>query len=189
MGEDLISLKKKVIETVCMHEALFPESEALFPIHQIIDIVHHLEVFGPLKGSWTLFGERAISKIKAFVPQGGHAYNNTAFNGYLQFELNETQQYYTLDKGENHLYLTQNGKGARKFTYHPFPCSFYKADKKKRERILNMFDIQHIVECVLLDIETQYENERTVLLTAHCMLLSIIMKQIRLYILKQNIQL
>ena len=164
-GEELEDLQRRIIETICMHEALFPFNEAMFPYHQIIDIVHHLEEFGPIKGSWSLFGERAISRMKSYVPQGGHSYDSTVMHQYMLYEQNEMELFYNPESNKQEdIYLSYDTSCSDEtgekccITYIPFPCKFHQVEHDKTRNI-KLFDLENILECLLLDIESLHDNE------------------------------
>jgi hypothetical protein len=69
--EDLTELQDRLIETVAVHEGLFPITECKFTFHQLIHLVHNIRNWGPLTNSSEAAGERAIATIKRAVPSKG----------------------------------------------------------------------------------------------------------------------
>jgi hypothetical protein len=69
--EDLIQLQDRLIETVALHEGLFPITESKFTFHQLIHLVDNIRNWGPLTNSSEAAGERAIASIKRTCPTAG----------------------------------------------------------------------------------------------------------------------
>jgi hypothetical protein len=70
----------KLIETLALHDCLFPDSEKPFCLMQLLDIVYFLKRGGPIRSHWCLFGERALGKISNALPKGGSNYLKTLFD-------------------------------------------------------------------------------------------------------------
>lgn len=84
--ESIDDLDPKVVETIALYEGLLPDSESCFLIHEVVDLPGFIEGYGPLRCWWTLYGERAISKIKRFVPKGGKSFQKTTVEKYVLSE-------------------------------------------------------------------------------------------------------
>jgi len=93
-SEHEAAIRNEIIECICILEGLFPESEAMFPKHQILDLVSQLKQFGPIKGWWALYGERAIGSLKQFVPKGGRNYTLSTFLQYIDFENSTNEKFF-----------------------------------------------------------------------------------------------
>jgi len=92
--EEVQWLHKLIIETVATHNGLFPPTESKIIWHQLVDIVPFIEFYGPIRGWWTLPMERALSKFKTNVPNGGSSYYITAFRRQMFFEQYRLRQGY-----------------------------------------------------------------------------------------------
>jgi len=68
---DIADLFLRTVEALGFWEAMLPESEQYFAVHEILDIVDGLRNFGPTRGWWTLSGERFMSLLKKHSPVGG----------------------------------------------------------------------------------------------------------------------
>lgn len=68
------NLYYRIVETLAAHEGLFPFTENSNVAHQIIDIVQHIPLAGPIQSFWTLAGERAVCSVKNHVIKGGSSY-------------------------------------------------------------------------------------------------------------------
>jgi hypothetical protein len=84
---DLPHIIDCIQETRAIQEGLFPESEAVFCFHQIIDIVYHIQQFGHVRSLGCWFGERALSTIAANTPRGGMSYIDTLYRKYMAKEM------------------------------------------------------------------------------------------------------
>jgi hypothetical protein len=63
--DDLPKLfEERLPELVSIKEGLFPDSEGRIIFHQILDLKVLIEQFGPLRNSWAMPGERAMSTMK-----------------------------------------------------------------------------------------------------------------------------
>jgi hypothetical protein len=71
---ELRDLINHVIETMALREKMTPSSEHAFIFHELIEIVHHLSLFGIIKGMMCFFGERCMHTLAAGVPDGGLGY-------------------------------------------------------------------------------------------------------------------
>jgi hypothetical protein len=89
----------KVIETMTVYDFLFPDSEKPFAFMQLLDIVHFLEIGGPIRSQWCLFGERALGKIGKTVNSGGVNYLKNLFYKHVAHEIQVSSinedEYYT----------------------------------------------------------------------------------------------
>ena len=79
-------MEESIIQNICLREGLFPLSEALFCVHQMIHLSKFIRCWGPLKGWWSLPGERMIGSIKKIVPIGGVSFEKTVMDRYSVLE-------------------------------------------------------------------------------------------------------
>ena len=71
------------VEDMALKEGLFPIFDTtLAGNHQIIDLPKYIHKFGIIKGWWAMAGERCLSTIKHFIPDGGRLSEKIAFNKY-----------------------------------------------------------------------------------------------------------
>lgn len=120
--EDLPYLQQHVIETKALSEFMFPDSEAPFIAHQIVDIVHNLQKLGPVSDWMCFTGERTMKKLGDGVPDGGDKYilpvsarfvAKEAAHNYNQAAFEENCAMYTDNAG---LYTTMVLKLQKKYT-------------------------------------------------------------------------
>ena len=84
--DDLEKLYWSVVETLCIHEGLFPESEHYFIYHEILDIVFNVKQQGHVRGSMCFAGERSLYTIAKNCPVGGVHYLKALFYKYCALE-------------------------------------------------------------------------------------------------------
>ena len=89
---DIDNLYCRVLEILCLHEGLWPISECKIIFHQLLDLPLHINNVGPLRGCWTLPGERGVGKVKSFVPNGGNNIDKTVMFKYMEYELAKTDE-------------------------------------------------------------------------------------------------
>jgi hypothetical protein len=85
--ENMPALCLKVIETMTVFDWLFPDSEKSFAFMQLLDVVHFLEIGGPIRSQWCLFGERALGQIGKTVNSGGVNYLKNLFYKHVTHEI------------------------------------------------------------------------------------------------------
>jgi hypothetical protein len=87
----------RVAETLAVHELIFGEKECSIKWHQLLDIVHFRPFFGPVRGWWTLSGERANGAFKDLMNNGGSSYDITVLNRYESLECTRIHDAYSFD--------------------------------------------------------------------------------------------
>jgi hypothetical protein len=87
-------LYQRIVETVIIHEGLYPIQESMITWHQLIDLPLHIKKVGPLKGSWEFYGERSLSLLKKEVPDGGDSFDKTVMRSYSALEEIKLQNNY-----------------------------------------------------------------------------------------------
>jgi hypothetical protein len=85
--DELDFLFKKLVETICLHEGMFPISEATICWHQLMDLPLHIKKFGPIRCWWEFSGERSLSTLKKDVPYGGPSYDKCVMRSYNEKEI------------------------------------------------------------------------------------------------------
>jgi hypothetical protein len=90
---DIKDLYYRIVELVELHHGLYPTTEALIVIHQLVDLPHHIRELGPLRNWWTLPGERFMSAVKDSLPSGGRSYVTTVLKRHINSELQDIKNY------------------------------------------------------------------------------------------------
>lgn len=83
---DLDYLMLHIIETKGLHEGMFSDTEQPFIFHELLEIVNHLRLFGPVKSLMCFSGERTMKAIGDVVPDGGQKYILTVADRYVAKE-------------------------------------------------------------------------------------------------------
>ena len=96
-----------LVENMALKEGLFPIYDTtLAGNHQIIDLPKYIHKFGIIKGWWAMAGERCLSTIKHFIPDGGRLNEKITFNKYICWEEQRTILAYE----NNHIYSSNSGE-------------------------------------------------------------------------------
>lgn len=98
---DIDILYFRILEIMVLYQGLFPDTESKFINHQIICIIMHLKISGSLRNTWTIPGERALSTVKDFVPDGGRSFDLQTIKNYSASEKQTTDEFFSkqsLDK-------------------------------------------------------------------------------------------
>jgi hypothetical protein len=165
--DEVDTLFKKIVESVCVHEGLYPDSEHTFSFHELVDLAPQLPLFGPCRGWWTLYGERAMSVIKRCVPQGGTSYNLTTFERYMELEVginidsykNAIQRYICSPSWTEGTSLLSVSIYGTTFT-HPM----YRNKRNGcKELEFSVFDLRHLLEMLLQEVEARCESYKAAL--------------------------
>jgi hypothetical protein len=80
------TLYLRIVETLVVHEGLYPITETLIHWHQLMDIVQHIKKCGPLRCWWEFNGERSLADLKKEVPEGGASYDKTVMKSSSMLE-------------------------------------------------------------------------------------------------------
>lgn len=83
--EEIEFLHRRICQLIALREGLYPDSEALFCVHQLVHLAEFIKDWGPIMGWWALPGERFISAIKRNLYRGGKSIDALIVN-YVKFE-------------------------------------------------------------------------------------------------------
>jgi|APCry1669189000_1035189.scaffolds.fasta_scaffold03200_3 hypothetical protein len=86
-----------ILETICLFEGLFPSKHCTFQLHEIVDLVDFIPLFGPPMGISEFPGERAIGKMisrKLKSNTGGLSFEKTIMDNQINFELQTMKSFY-----------------------------------------------------------------------------------------------
>lgn len=86
----------QTVEALCLWETMLLDSEQDMVVHELMDIVDSMREFGPVRGWWTLAGERFMAKIKKFCPTGGANCLKVLYHRFISYE-NNAKFNYTVD--------------------------------------------------------------------------------------------
>ena len=113
VDSELEDLYNKLCETLAIREGLFPDSEGLMVFHQLADIPFHIRQFGPMRGWWTLYGERALCTLKKVCPTKGSQADKTAILRWVDVENNRTTESYGFDINNLHDFCSYSDQKKR----------------------------------------------------------------------------
>jgi len=137
---ELDNLILSVYETRALCEGLFPESEANFVHHEIVDVVNHIEVLGAARGIQNFNGERSLSTITSLVAKGGVHPLKGVESKYMALE-----NIYSRDLCVPFQYAANDGK------YSDFVLKMY---GKKYPLKLSMHELDSLLSSIINVIET-----------------------------------
>lgn len=156
----------KVVETISLHEGMFPIFFSDFTYHELIDIVKHIQYQGPQKAFSTFSGERANAVLKKFVRKGGRNSTKTVLNSYLHVEAYNTSKAYSvkledaeIPSGLCHnlrkllIFHSKNDGSIDRYEYNPFIFTMRKRDEF--QDILTDFEMANLLSTLLIEVEKQ----------------------------------
>ena len=91
-------LQDEVNEMICLWESFFPDSQNFFQLHQIMDLVSSLPLFGSMHAWSELFGEQALAKLKRIKGRtnpGGVSYATYIMQRQVDSELDTMGRFYS----------------------------------------------------------------------------------------------
>jgi hypothetical protein len=84
--DEIDALYLRIVETVAIHEGMFPIYESKFAYHQLIDFAKFIKDMSIVKGWSCLASERQLPYIKKCLPRGGRNSDKTLMEVYGPFE-------------------------------------------------------------------------------------------------------
>lgn len=85
--EDILDLHTRIKEYLSIHEQLFPHVMCKIVYHQLYDLPPYIRRMGPLRNSWTLPVERALSQFKRVSRKSGRKFYKNALEANIEKEL------------------------------------------------------------------------------------------------------
>jgi hypothetical protein len=138
----------EVYETRAVQEGLYPESEQVFIFHQIIDIIHHIEKFGHVRGISSFAAERANGSITQCLSKGGVNYIETLIGRYVVKENLMTK----------HLSIKNSDEFDNTGTYSDFTMRVYSSRNKiltPKDDLFDSYDLNYLFKTLYLFLRTQ----------------------------------
>ena len=96
--DSITQLQLEVNEMICLWEALFPDDQNYFQLHQIMDLVSNIPLHGSMHAWSELFGEQALAKLKKIKTKtnpGGTSYENYIMDRQVNSELDTMTRFYS----------------------------------------------------------------------------------------------
>jgi hypothetical protein len=84
--DEIDDLYLRIVETVAIHEGMFPIYESKFAYHQLLDFAKFIKDMSIVKGWSCLASERQLPYIKKCLPRGGRNSDKTLMEVYGPFE-------------------------------------------------------------------------------------------------------
>eukprot|EP01039_Chlorochromonas_danica_P011279 gene11278-12580_t len=172
--DELDTLHKQVLEFISMHEGIFPPSESYFIIHELAEIPLFIRHFGPVRGWWTLFGERLLSTLKSFRAKGGRSYGKHIWQRYIEYDVsrlsNFLQNYVAVEENDIADYGGDDGddddnaeeieeeEDIIAYEAIQFSYKLYKVLKMK-DTILHLFEFRQLVIFLLSEVEDHFKDQ------------------------------
>lgn len=164
--DDIDRVFNRIVETIAVHEGIFPIFLSDFVYHEMVDVIHHIKCQGPQKAFSTISGERANAVLKKFVRNGGRNSMKSVLNNYLHAEaysmfkaysneLENTDTEVALCKSlREDLYFLRGNDG--KIAYYQYNNWYFKINSKKyyKERLTD-FEMIQLVSMLLREVEKQ----------------------------------
>jgi len=97
----------RLLEIMVLYQGLLPETESKFINHQIVCIIYHIKVGGSVRNLWTIPGERALSSIKKFIPEGGRSFDLQTILNYSLWENESTLSFFKSISTSSYTYSDQ----------------------------------------------------------------------------------
>ena len=136
--EEIESLHNRVVETVAVHEGLFPISEWLITYHQLMHLPYFIKKWGPLHCWSSMSYERVHASIKRGIPRGGGNHLKTASTRYVGLETERSKSGFSLSGNEDVLLHSALGQ----LLYDPFRVFLV---KQSSQFTLNEFEMTSLV--------------------------------------------
>ena len=157
-----------VAEMICLWEASFPASENYFQLHQIMDLVSSIPLFGSTHSWSDLLGEKALGslkKIKKKSNPGGLSYEKNIIRRHVDREISTLNKFYSdsvnfTDKTAPN-YKTKvwfdDEHDIIKFNAAQF--AIQKPEKNAANLSFNKWEINILVEVLLREIRKRYDGD------------------------------
>ena len=138
---------------ICLWEALFPDDQNYFQLHQIMDLVSSIPFHGSMHAWSELFGEQALAKLKRIKTKtnpGGTSYENYIMDRQVNSELDTMTRFYSKavnnknKKAANFKTKVSFDAETKILSYKVMQFHIYGVDRKKNDsylRDLNLSDI------------------------------------------------
>ena len=164
--DSVLQLQGNINESLALWEGLFPIKENYFQLHELVDIVSSIPLFGPPAGTTDLSGERAlqsVKKIKKLSNPGGVSFEGNVIERHMFRERDRMRKFYSIatssaDKSaanhESNVYYDEKTNiivnrayfsfGLLKRQVREFHCGDFLQD---------VFEINKLVDILLLEVK------------------------------------
>ena len=168
--ESIDQLQGEVIEMICLWEGLFPISENYFQLHQIMDLVSSIPLFGSMHSWAELCGEQALGKLKTIkkrINSGGVSYERNIMNRQVNVELNDMRRFYSKSvntskqKERNYKSKVYFDVEQNRLKFKLMQFDLYDAEKlNSTQRSLSTHEINFLVDILLMEVRKRYNGDK-----------------------------
>ena len=168
--ESIDQLQGEVIEMICLWEGLFPISENYFQLHQIMDLVSSIPLFGSMHSWAELCGEQALGKLKTIkkrINSGGVSYERNIMNRQVNVELNDMRRFYSKSvntskqKERNYKSKVYFDVEQNRLKFKLMQFDLYDAEKlNSTQQSLSTHEINFLVDILLMEVRKRYNGDK-----------------------------
>jgi len=153
--DSVSQLQLEVNEMICLWEALFPDDQNYFQLHQIMDLVSSIPLHGSMHAWSELFGEQALAKLKRIKTKtnpGGTSYENYIMDRQVNSELDTMTRFYSKavnnknKKAANFKTKVSFDAETKILSYKVMQFHIYGVDRKKNDSYLRDLNLSGIPE-------------------------------------------
>jgi hypothetical protein len=152
-------LEKQIVESVCIHEAIFSEAESTFVMHEYTHLSAHIKQMGPIRGWWTYAGERAMSFVKKHISKGGQSYDKTAVRRYNRCESTITKRFYRKPLAQQKDLWLLNDQETNKLVYDCYQCKLINISTQHKKFDFTKFEMESLLKCLISEVYKHADNE------------------------------
>jgi hypothetical protein len=159
-ADDVDHLQNCVLETVSSWEGVLPPKTVHYKVHQLVDLPSMFTNFGTLVNFGEFAGERMmgmVKNLKLHSNTGGCSYGNTIMRKQIRRELRIMNKFYSRPVNDSDRHAP-NGKHLQildgDLLFNDFPFSL--SGKKTHQVELRPFEIVHLVEILLYEIQKRF---------------------------------
>ena len=151
----------RVYELIAIKEKIFPDNASRMTFHQVVHLVDHVELSGPVGSNTGMAGERMIGKSKRYKTLGGSNATGTIVRRTEVQEMLSHSIYDPADKTGTRKTFLEKSSVKRFYNsdsniYTEFPFKILKPELK----LLNMsnFQQEHLLEACVREIRKQIQS-------------------------------
>lgn len=162
--DDVDHLQNCILESVSSWEGVLPPKTMHYKVHQLVDLPSMFKNFGTLFNFSEFSGERmigVIKNLKLLSNTGGCSFGNTIMRKQVRRELRKMNDFYSRPVNESDR-SAPNGKHISiqdgELLFNDFPFSLN--GKKTNKVNLEFFEIEHLAELLLFEIEKRFSFDK-----------------------------
>lgn len=150
----------KAVEFVVHQNGMFPPSESVHVIHQIIHLPPYIAKCGPVKNYWTLPSERAMGAIKSNVIKGGKNFEAAACKKEFAQELAKATSFYSIDDLTLHSeYIRKDPTSLNGFVYSDFIFRLRNKRNAQLDLEFTPFEMNNLLEFLVEELSNVHNSD------------------------------